>query len=186
MKYSLGKKAPGTEELPLKGDQKNKWQASKLAVGNWFSSSQYFKVKSVTDKEKCQVVRPDNTAKELTMSRDILEHEMNSGKLFDKVEKLPRTEIVDLMQNARECAFSVVFHKLIDDAYVKEVIASTDSSTLTNPTKLKALSKQLAHGKEVEMTCFNTSSEGKLGRSRVIDLHAPWHMNYRQVDHRTV
>lgn len=131
-------------------------------------------------------MRPDNTSKELTMSRDILEHEMNSGKLFDKTESLTRTEIVNLMTNARECAFTVVFHKLIDDTYVKEVIAEASKDTFSNPAKLKALSKQLTHGKEVEMTCFITSSEGKLGRSKVIDLNAPWHMNYRQVDHRTV
>ena len=52
VKYSLGKKAPGTE-VPLKSDYKNRWTASKLSVGNWFSSSQYFKIKSVTDKDNC-------------------------------------------------------------------------------------------------------------------------------------
>ena len=40
VKYSLGRKAPGTEELPLKYDAKApKWAGSKLSVGNWFSSS---------------------------------------------------------------------------------------------------------------------------------------------------
>ena len=120
------------------------------------------------------------------MSRDILVHEMNSGKLFDKTEKLTRTEIVDLMINARECAFTVVFHKLLDDAYVTQTLADATAKTFSDPSKLKELSKKLTHGKEVEMTCFQTSSEGHLGRSRVIDLNAPWGMNYRQVDHRTI
>ena len=53
------------------------------------------------------------------MSRDILVHEMNSATLFDKGEKKSRTEIVELLSNAGECAFTVVFHKLIDESYVK-------------------------------------------------------------------
>ena len=56
------------------------------------------------------------------MSRDILEHEMNSGQVYDKEVKMSRTEVVELLVNARECAFTVVFHKLLDDSYVKEVI----------------------------------------------------------------
>ena len=109
--------------MPLKTDYKNRWLASKLQVGNWFSSSQYFKIKSVTDKDNCQVIKPDEPTKELTMSRDILVHEMNSGTLFDKTEKIPRTEIVNHMINARECAFTVNFHKMLDDKYVQEVLA---------------------------------------------------------------
>ena len=155
------------EELPLKHNQKEeKWSSIKLSQGNWFSSCQYFKVITITDKESCQVIKPENPKNELTMSLDILEHEMNCGKLYEKTEKLSRTEIVELMINARECAFTVVFHKQIDGAHVKEVLADACKDNL------KELSKSLAHGKEVEMTCFLTSSEGTLGRSRVIDLSA--------------
>lgn len=56
MKYVLGKKAPGTEELPVKHDKDApKWDKTKLSVGNWFSSSQYYKVKEIIDKETCKV-----------------------------------------------------------------------------------------------------------------------------------
>jgi len=56
VKYSLGKKAPGTDELPLKHEKDAaKWGSSKLAVGNWFSSASYYKVKSIEDKENCKV-----------------------------------------------------------------------------------------------------------------------------------
>jgi hypothetical protein len=56
VKYSLGRKAPGTDELPLKYDKHDaKWTTTKLAVGNWFSSASYFKVKDIVNKENCIV-----------------------------------------------------------------------------------------------------------------------------------
>jgi len=40
VKYTLGRKAPGTEELPLKYDFKApKWAGAKLSASSWFSSS---------------------------------------------------------------------------------------------------------------------------------------------------
>jgi len=50
VKYSLGKKSTD-QELPLKGDRHSKWDASKLAVNNWFSATAYYRVKSITDKD---------------------------------------------------------------------------------------------------------------------------------------
>ena len=187
VKYSLGKKDKSIEELPLKYDKKDpKWDSSKLAVGNWFSSSTYYKVKSIIDKENCSVVHPNNPSNTLTMSRDIMEYEMHSGTLYDTEEKMSRTNIVELMMNAKESVFTVEFHCKVDEKYITEVIENADKASFSNDAKLKALSKELTLGKKLTMTCFLSKSEGKLGRSRVIDLNAPWNMNYRQVDHRTV
>jgi hypothetical protein len=59
VKYSLGRKSPGTEELPIKSDSKEpNWNESKLEVGDWFSSVSYYKIKSITDKDNVQVVTP--------------------------------------------------------------------------------------------------------------------------------
>lgn len=45
VKYALGKKVAGTDELPLKYDKADqKWNPSKLAKGNTFSSSSYYRV----------------------------------------------------------------------------------------------------------------------------------------------
>lgn len=52
VKYSLGRKDKNTPELPLKVEKDaSRWTQSKLAVGNWFSSVQYYKIKSITDKD---------------------------------------------------------------------------------------------------------------------------------------
>jgi hypothetical protein len=50
----------------------------------------------------------------------------------------------------------------------------------------KEVVKDILTGEEVEMPCFLLRQEGKLGRSSVIDLSAPYKFNFRQIDHRTV
>jgi len=174
VKYSLGSKSPETEELPIKYDAKEpNWNETKLKVGDWFSSVSYYKIKSITDKDNVQVVTPQASTAELTMSRDILNYEMNSAQLFDTEEKVSRTNLVELMTHAKDCVLTVKFHTKVDDAYVKEILQNAKGFTK------KDLAKEITHGKEVEMQCFLTKSEGKLGRSLVIDLNAPWHLNYR-------
>lgn len=44
IKYELGKRDPGYDELPVKPESGPKWKESKLSVGNWFSQIQYYKV----------------------------------------------------------------------------------------------------------------------------------------------
>ena len=50
VKYTLGKKASGeaSESIPLKVDKnKPKWNLKFLAVGDWFSETNYYKVKDI-------------------------------------------------------------------------------------------------------------------------------------------
>ena len=77
MKYSLGRKT-STEELPLKALD-IKFDLNKLAVNNWFSSTAYYKVNSITDNDNCVVSEAKDSSSELTMAREIMETEMNSG-----------------------------------------------------------------------------------------------------------
>ena len=178
-KYSLGKKTV-SEELPLKSPDV-KWDQNKLAVGNWFSSTAYYKVKSITDKDNCVVSEAKDQSNELTMARDIMETEMNSGLVFGQEQKLSRTEVLEKMTNAGESVMTVTFNKKIDEAYIKSALENAGSNV-----NYKKLAKEITTGKEVQMTCYIIKSENGLGRSTVIDLNAPYKMNFRQIDHRTV
>lgn len=115
------------------------------------------------------------------MSKDILNTEMNSGTVYDKEEKMSRTQVIEKLLEAGECVLTVHFNKKVDDKHVKEILSKTNSNT-----DLKKLSKEIVIGKECEMTCYLTSSDNQLGRSSVIDLNAPHGMNFRQIDHRTI
>ena len=143
-------------------------------------------MKEIKDKENVTVATSQNPTMDLTMSRDILEKEMHSAKVFDETEKLSRTELVNVMLSAKESVMTVKFHTKVDEKYVKEILEGAKKDQFTNPQHRKELAKELVAGKEVEMTCFLLRKEGQLGRSSVIDLNHPVGFNFRQVDHRTV
>ena len=188
VKYSLGKKDPKIGELPLKGEKDaDKWNGSKLSIGNWFSSVVYYKVRNVVDKDNCMVSTSKNSSKELKMSRDILEFEMHSGEHFKEQKKITRTEMVDNILAAKETILTVSFNKKIDDAHVKEVLGKVSAKDLKDDKKVKTLAKELTAGKEHTMTChLLEGSDGSLGRLKCLDLKAPHGMNFRQIDLRTV
>ena len=108
-----------------------------------------------------------------------MEYEMNSGKLYDSEEKMTRSNVVELMANAKDCVFTVTFNTKADEKYVQEQLKSVDKDVWTNSAKLKAFSKDLTTGKECTMTCQLLKSENKLGRSTVINLEVPPNTGFR-------
>ena len=127
--------------MPLKPDPNNKWNGSKLAKGNWFSSTSYYKVHQIKDKNEVEVSEKRQEATHLTMSRDILETEMYSALAYDKEEKISRTELVEKLISAGECVFTVHFNKKVDEAHVQGILSSAGSKP-----DFKKLSKEIVTG----------------------------------------
>ena len=94
VKYTLGKSS-NKEELPLKPSDGDRWDGSRISVGQWFSATSYYQVKKICDDKNVLVSETRDTSKaEITMARDILETEMHSGLIFDAEEKISRTEMI--------------------------------------------------------------------------------------------
>ena len=58
----------------------------------------------------------------ITLSKDILNTEMRSGHAFASEEKVTRTRMIEVLQNARESCMTIKFNKKVDDKYVKEML----------------------------------------------------------------
>ena len=56
------------------------------------------------------------------MSRDILETEMHSGLVFDKEEKMSRSNVIEKLLEAGESVFTINFNKKVDDKRVKDML----------------------------------------------------------------
>lgn len=181
-KYELGKGTKAVEE-DKKAEDKIKWDPSKLAVGDWYSLTQYYKVKDI-EKENVQV--KSHGGKELVISKDILQHEMHSGMAFEKTEKLPMTKMANVLLSTKDSVFTICFQKKIDSKDVKEALIHAKPVDFKNESKAKALVKDLLSGQEHTMTAKLHKFEPKLGRSLCFDLNMPHNCGWRWVDHRTV
>lgn len=81
-------------------------------------------------------MNPESGSNQLQMSIDIMKYEMHSGTVFSKEEHLARTKIVELLANAKDCVFTVTFHKQTDAEFVKTKILSASNDTWGHPKKL--------------------------------------------------
>lgn len=183
VKYSLGKKSTLDSLQGWSYHPSHKWNVSKLAVGNWFSENQYYQIKDV---DSTSVDAKVCNESQLIYSIPITQvHDMFSGSLFEEEKMVTRTELVEILLNAKESVFTCTFHKKVTPEYVQDLLKEVTSDA-DLAVRRKELAKSISLGQEVSMTCFLLSTEEKLGRSTVIDLSAEYGKNFRQIDHRTM
>lgn len=113
VKYVLKKSGVKGEAFTEVAIVKNepKWDFTNLAVGNWFSTTNYFNVKVVSG-DKIQT-RCDG--KDITVSSDIMEYEMNNSAVYAKEEKESLTHVAELLAGARTQSFTATFRTKVDE-----------------------------------------------------------------------
>ena len=180
VKYVLGKKSPAAEKEIAAAN----WDYTKIAQDNWFSFVKYYRV---TAFEGDNVVLTDQkTAEEIVMPRAQVSEEIHNGMVFDKVEKVCRQDMVDIMTSTRNTAMTVSFTKKIDLPHIQAILKGTTKAQFDNKKQLKELSKQMINGKDCQLTCYLVGQQNNLlGRSVVIDLNAEGD-GHKMIDHRTI
>ena len=73
--------------------KKPKWDVKKLAVGNWFSGTRYFR----SVEEQGDQIKMRSEAQDVVVSRSIVETQFNNANVFSKEEKLAKTNIANLL-----------------------------------------------------------------------------------------
>lgn len=129
----------------------------------------------------CEVLKKD--AEQYLVPQEQLVNLMNSGTLHDQEQKISRTEMVELMTDAKECIITVDFRKKVKQADIEEYLKSVKSAA---DLKSKDTVNAIIHGEPISITGFLIDAEGKLGRSTIIDLSQPYGKGFRQVDHRSI
>jgi len=118
---------------------------------------------------------------DIEISKDILEYEMHNSAVFSEEQKVCLTQVATILADTNSKCFSVCFTTKVDDKMVAEKLK--DVKAKLNAAKAKELAKEILIGKETSLIGHLSRSEGKLGRSLVIDLPSK---GFRQVDHRTL
>ena len=108
---------------------------------------------------------------------------MKNASVFKDEETLPLTKVATKLTEANSTAFTVSFTCKVKDDAVKQKLTNLDTKDVKSDADAKALAKELLTGRETKIVGRLSNSEGKMGRSLVIDLKTG---GYAQVDHRTL
>lgn len=179
-----GKKYPELPEAALKIEDPlhTKWNIDKLSPDNWFSDTRYLRVDRVRPDGLLDATTAEGT--KLVISSDIVKNEMYSSVHFGEEEKVTRTELAGILEDAGNKVFSATFRGKVNEKNVAQLIENLDMETLQNRRKLNKYVKEMLQGKQTNITAHLARSEPKLGRSLVIGLDIEGSNKFRQVDHR--
>lgn len=129
VKYSLGKKSTLSSLVA----PEKKWDLSKLQVGDWFSENQFYKLTAdLGNKVDAKICNESNETYEIPKSQL---YDMYSATCFETEEYITRTQIVELLLNARESVFTCTFNKKVTQEDVIEVLKSVKSQADLNKSK---------------------------------------------------
>lgn len=152
-----------------------KWDYSKLKVGDWFSGTTYYKV---TRFGPGSVDLQNQAGEDIYCTGDLPETEWHNSSVYDSEEHVSLTKVAEVLTQANTKCFTVSFNTKTDKETIAKQLTDVTQKDLNDT---KALAKKLLTGKQTTIIGRLANSEGKLGRSLVIDLESN---GYKQVDHR--
>jgi hypothetical protein len=155
---------------------------SQIEIGDRFSETQYYQCIN-RDRDRIQV--RNERGYEFWISSDIVREGLFSADQFTDEQKMTRTELVEILEGAKDTIFTVNFHKQIKTADVSKRIKQKAGQKILS-SKSAALAKDLLAGEERTLIGYLVDVEPKMGRSQVIDLEATGDHRLRLVDHRTL
>jgi arsenate reductase-like glutaredoxin family protein len=151
--------------------------AKQLKVGSRLSRVSYLEVLEVSPKG---VVVKNTNGLQWTINPSILEAETISADQFSETKKVNRTEMAELLENAKDCIFTVTFGKQLSAEKVLNNLK--DSERMSK----QQLAKAILQEEQRVLIGRLVSTENKLGRSIVEDLENTTGTSLRLVDHRTI
>ena len=138
VKFNLGKKSTLNTLEGWKWSETEKWNQTKLEVGNWFSEMQYYKLTNNSSDSRWDAEIYSKSRETYEIPKNQVE-DMWSANMFDTEEKITRTEMIEILINAKECVFTVTFRKKITATDIQDLL-----SGVTTQKKLKSEAKTLS------------------------------------------
>lgn len=117
-KFSLRKGGKKAADVDMEDADANKakWDLKKLAVGNWFSGTRYFRAVEIAGDQ----IKMRSESQDVVVSRSIVETQFQNANVFSKEEKLAKTNIANLLHEANSTCFTVQFTTKVDEKTIKE------------------------------------------------------------------